>query len=714
MTGPALHPIVRLGYLVRLFCFPIGGLILYSVFHGTGRTGPLLLVLVLLYGLVWPHVAYFLAKRSRDSKAAEHLNLLLDSMFIGGWSAAMHFSLWPSVMLVTSVHLGNLSVGGIRVAGRNLLGVAVGMGAVGLITGFELNLSAPLVPTAASVLGVFIYGSVFSYHSHVQSRNIVLSRKRLAEQNLEVEEKSRLLELAKEEADAANEAKSLFLANMSHELRTPLNAIIGYSEMLVEEAEDAGETALVPDLQKIHTAGKHLLGLINEVLDLSKIEAGKMEIYREAFDVGQMVESVAATIQPLADRKGNRLRVEATDLGTMNSDVTKVRQMLFNFLSNAAKFTERGEIALIARRERSDSGDRVIFEISDTGIGITPEQLSRLFQPFTQADPSTTRKYGGTGLGLTITRHFAEMLGGEIEVRSAPGEGTTFELRLPAGPAPARRQAAPPAPAGGEGAVAVEGTVGSAVAARGERAVLVVHEDPAAAEVICGMLAREGFRPVRASSGEEAVRVAREADPELIVVDVLKPSPDGWSLLSQLKSDPDLARIPVVMVSMSEGRSLGFALGAADCLVKPVDGARLVALTERHARAADAGPVLIVDDDEPTRAMLRRMLERHDFRVVEAADGREALARLDETRPSLVILDLMMPEVDGFTFLDELRARGPEAAVPVVVLTAKELTRSDEQRLSVQVNRILEKGSYEQDEFYAEVRRAIEAPPIPG
>jgi PAS domain S-box-containing protein len=503
---------------------------------------------------------------------------------------------------------------------------------------------------------------------------------------------------AKEAAESANRAKSTFLANMSHELRTPLNAIIGYSEMLAEEARDTGQDAFVPDLEKIQKAGNHLLGLINTVLDLSKIEAGKMDLYLETFGLSGMLRDVVATIQPLVQQKGNRLLLEEEgDLGTMHADVTKVRQALFNLLSNASKFTEQGTITLAVAREAVDGAGWITFRVADTGIGMTSEQLANLFQAFTQADASTTRKYGGTGLGLVITRRFCQMMGGDVTVESAVGQGTAFTIRLPAtvGGAPAGE--ALPAPAPAERGETPESTV------------LVVDDDAASRELLESFFRKEGFAVVSAASGPEGIRLARERRPAVITLDVMMPGMDGWAVLTQLKADPVLADTPVIMVTIVDDRNLGYALGATDYLTKPVDRERLAALARKYRRPGARDRVLLVEDDASTRAMLRKTLERDGWEVAEAENGRRGLEEVARRRPALILLDLMMPEMDGFAFVSELRATEEGRRLPIVVLTAKDVTPEERKRLTGSVEVILQKGAASRETLLAEIRTLVRA-----
>ncbi|HZO30538.1 MAG TPA: GAF domain-containing protein [Chloroflexota bacterium] len=496
--------------------------------------------------------------------------------------------------------------------------------------------------------------------------------------------------------EEATRHKSAFLANMSHELRTPLNAVIGYSEMLQEELEDLGQADLVPDVERINAAGRHLLGLINDILDLSKIEAGKMELFLEPVDVAGLVRDVATTVGPLVEKNGNALEVDVTsDVGEMEADATKLRQILFNLLGNAAKFTDHGTISLTVGRE---SGDWLTFAVSDTGIGMTEEQLGRLFHAFAQADASTSRRFGGTGLGLALVHHFCEMLGGAVTVASAPGAGSTFTVRLPADPS-ATSPGSPDADAPSGDAMARGADAGPVV--------LVIDDDASSRDLLGRHLVAEGVRVVPAASGEEGLRIARELRPAVVTLDVLMPGLDGWAVLAALKGDVATSDIPVIMLTMLDDRDLGYSLGASDYLVKPIDRERLLAAVRKHARRAGVRRALVVEDDPATREMLRRTLEREGWSVDEAADGRGGLARVAAAPPDLVLLDLLMPGLDGFEFVERLRAKPEWHAIPVLVVTAKDLTAEERRRLNGRVEQVLRKGTYSRDELLARVRAAV-------
>jgi PAS domain S-box-containing protein len=480
---------------------------------------------------------------------------------------------------------------------------------------------------------------------------------------------------ARDMAERANQSKSEFLANMSHELRTPLNAIIGYAQILQEDMEDAGQEAVLPDLKRIETAGKHLLGLINDILDLSKIEAGRMEVYIEAVELARILDDLKSLASPLAAPRGNTLEfVLPPDPPIIQTDYTKLKQSLLNLISNACKFTENGAVRL----EVSLPPGQVVFRVSDSGIGMTEEQLGRLFKAFSQADASTTRKYGGTGLGLAITRQLCHLLGGEVTVESTPGVGSTFIITLPLVTETIAEQvhAALPPAAGSE-----DSTI-----------VLLVDDDPQIHHLIGTMLTREGYRVEHAAGGAEALELAHELKPAVILLDVMMPQIDGWTVLGTLKNDPELADIPVVIVSLLDERPLGLSLGAAEFLTKPVDRAQLAAVVRTYAGAAN-GRVLVVDDNPDDRDVMTRSLADGGYDVVAVASGAEALAWLEQNPPpALMLLDLMMPGIDGFAVLDRMRSDEKLRETKVLVMTAKDLTADESGFLLERGGTVIPKG----------------------
>ena len=522
----------------------------------------------------------------------------------------------------------------------------------------------------------------------------------LKERELQLGELVDRLADARDEAMQATLAKSRFLATMSHELRTPLNAVIGITEMLIEDAEDAGQSDLLEPLGRIGRAGKHLLELINDVLDLSKIEAGKLEFHYEDIDLRALVDEVLGAAQPLAARNANRLEVDCPDgIGTMRSDATRLRQIMLNLVSNACKFTEKGTVSLALARDRAVDEEWLVLSVSDTGIGMTKEQLAKLFQEFTQADSSTTRKYGGTGLGLAITDRLCRMMGGSITVESEPGRGTAFAVRLP------MRGAVPAADAAAAIVDAPDRTLSPAP--RRTNRVLVIDDDATVRDLMRRVLSREGFDVVTAADGTEGLALARELKPSVITLDVMMHDMDGWSVLQAIRGDPALADIPVVMLSILDEKQRGFALGASAYLTKPVDRARLAAALEPFKAKGLNQRALIVEDDEATREMMRRLLVGEGWVVGTAANGRDALTRLAAETPQLILLDLLMPEMDGFEFLARLRESPEYGAIPVIIITAADLTEEQRRRLQGGVEHILQKAAYGQDALLVEIRRII-------
>ena len=511
---------------------------------------------------------------------------------------------------------------------------------------------------------------------------------KVEERTREVEEKSRQLEMA-------SQHKSQFLASMSHELRTPLNAIIGLTEMMVSNAARFGTEKAAEPLRRVQRAGTHLLGLINQVLDLSKIEAGKLELSSDLVALTPLINEVIDTARSLAEQNNNRLVVESQEnLGSLTVDPMRLRQILLNLLSNACKFTKQGEVTLLARKV-INQGNWIEFAVSDTGIGMTPEQQAKIFEEFTQADSSTARQYGGTGLGLAITRKLARMMGGDVTLTSEAGKGSTFTVRLPASTE-----------------VSAEAPI-SSDRGRSTRAdcVLVIDDDATARELISDHLKAQGLSVVTAAGGVEGLKLAKELQPTAITLDVMMPDLDGWSVLAALRQNPELADIPVIMVSIVDEHRRGIALGAAGYLTKPIDRERLHRLIQRFQAPTPPTRVLMVEDDALQRERMLAWLERPQWIVREAANGREALNVLRKEKPDVILLDLMMPEMDGFEVVAALQKNADWQEIPVIVITSLDLNAKDRERLNSGVQSVLVKENFRPEDLVERIRRLVQSRP---
>jgi CheY-like chemotaxis protein len=514
---------------------------------------------------------------------------------------------------------------------------------------------------------------------------------------------------AKEQAEQANLAKSEFLANMSHELRTPMNAIIGFTRVVMRRGKEALPERQVANLEKILASANHLLSLINDILDLSKIEARRVEIQPAEFALAPVVEECLRTVEPML--KGERVTLRkqlAPDLPPLFNDEDKVRQILINLLSNAAKFTEAGTITVSMQR----CGEAVELAVADTGIGIPEEARELVFEEFRQVDNSSTRRYGGTGLGLSISRQLARLLGGELTLRSTPGVGSTFTLSMPirygregaaeaaaAAPAPPSDQIATPAPAAETAAARVP------VVAQDERLVLAIDDDPDMIMLLRENLADAGYRVVGATGGQEGLEKARQLQPSVITLDIILPDVDGWQVLHQLKADPATRDIPVVALTVVDQEHLGRRLGAAAYIVKPFERAQLVDTLERVAPCGRR--LLVVDDDPDVPDLVRQLLEGTGFAIEAAEDGLAALRALALHRPDAILLDLLMPQMDGFDVIRRLRADAERRDIPVIVLTAKVLTRKERRLLRKHALAIIEKDGLDRTALIDQLKQII-------
>ena len=560
--------------------------------------------------------------------------------------------------------------------------------------------------------GLSIFLQDFTDRKQAEEQLIELNRDldtRVKDRTAQLASAMEVAETARVKAEDANRAKSEFLANMSHELRTPLNAIIGYSEMLEEDVASIGEDDFVPDLQKIQGAGRHLLGLINSVLDLSKIEAGRMELFLEDICVQTVIDEIIGTIQPLAQKNHNQLSVSCpTNIGILHADQVKFRQSLINLLSNACKFTENGSITLLVKQvvidKQGDGSDCLEFKVIDTGIGMTDEQAKKIFQAFTQADTSTTRKYGGTGLGLAITKQFISMMGGDVSVERIKGQGTTFTLTLPktvqVSGSPDETFFAPPVRLVDRESISAIRELSSQAS---EKTILVIGDDEDVRDSIHFSLTDAGYKAVCAVNGQQGIALVDEVFPDAVVLDVMLSQQDGWSVLQDLKKTSAMAQVPVILLSKDEDSSRAYQLGATECLSKPLDSKHLMTVLGAQFPSRDCPKILIVEDDVNAREIMGRFLQHHDWTTVLAASGQQALDYLNSTVPDLIVLDLMMPGIDGFEFVQVLRQRPDWRTIPVIVVTAKTLTAKDQKRLDG-VARIYQKADFNRQDLLNEVR----------
>ena len=489
------------------------------------------------------------------------------------------------------------------------------------------------------------------------------------EVNSLIEARTEELEVARNEADEANLAKSRFFANMSHELRTPLTAIIGYGEMIAEDCEDLGYDDLLPDVKKITTSGKYLLELINSVLDLQKIEAGKMELYMTSFSIEAMLVALRDINTPLAEKNANQFLIEYENgLGTMFQDETKVSQCLTNFLSNAFKFTNEGTVTLAIEPFDENGADMIRFNVQDTGVGMTPEQLTTVFEEYQQGERSTRAETAqrGTGLGLSLTKSYAELMGGRVEAESEKGVGSTFGFIIPR-----------------EFSNEDTGkTLDPIVRNLDDQSIVVlIDDDPVMHDVVKRTLSKSGVTMVGATNGERGLEIVRESKPKLILLDVYMSGRDGWSILREVKSDPDLKDIPVVMVTQLSEERFAKSLGADGYFTKPIDRKRFVEEIARILSAASRSEqVLVIDDDENTRTLLSRILAEEGWQSIVANDGIDGLEKINELgakdeKPSLIVLDIDMPRMDGFEFLEVYSRDIPvERRSPVLIFSGKDLS----------------------------------------
>ena len=535
---------------------------------------------------------------------------------------------------------------------------------------------------------------------------MVIEKKRLEAEQLEyqtnlerkIRERTKELFFAKEKAESAAQAKSEFLANMSHELRTPLNAILGFCEILIEDATELKQEGVVSDLEKIHTSGIDLLALINDILDLSKIEVKKIDINISSFEMKNLVNSVKTTLEPYAKINRNNIQINLPKKSiVVSSDELKIRQILFNLLTNACKNSEESDINLTITRETVKKINYIAFKVQDFGVGIPKNKMKEIFEPFNQGNIIDNSKLKGTGLGLTISKTYSELLGGYIHVKSKEGLGSTFTSYILQDYYRKKGKS--------EEYKIVEIPQISPFPQKGK--ILIIDDDINFLDLIDRRLSKEGYLVFTANNGKSGLIKANKLVPDIIILDIVMPDMDGWTVYKKLKTTPLLSQIPVIIVTIGDYEKMAKDFGVVDFLTKPIKWKTLNVILSKYKIIGKSKHILVIDDDSATRIILRKMLVKDGWRVDEAENGKVALDRIKKEKPELILLDLLMPVMDGFKFLKVIKGKDSLIDIPIIVITSKDLTADDYSYLTANVDRVIQKGDYTRKEIINRIDVAV-------
>ncbi len=535
---------------------------------------------------------------------------------------------------------------------------------------------------------------------------MVIEKKRLEAEQLEyqtnleqkIRERTKELFFAKEKAESAAQAKSEFLANMSHELRTPLNAILGFCEILIEDATELKQEGVVSDLEKIHTSGIDLLALINDILDLSKIEVKKIDINISSFEMKNLVNSVKTTLEPYAKINRNNIQINLPKKSiVVSSDELKIRQILFNLLTNACKNSEESDINLTITRETVKKINYIAFKVQDFGVGIPKNKMKEIFEPFNQGNIIDNSKLKGTGLGLTISKTYSELLGGYIHVKSKEGLGSTFTSYILQDYYREKGKS--------EEYKIVEIPQISPFPQKGK--ILIIDDDINFLDLIDRRLSKEGYLVFTANNGKSGLIKANKLVPDIIILDIVMPDMDGWTVYKKLKTTPLLSQIPVIIVTIGDYEKMAKDFGVVDFLAKPIKWKTLNVILSKYKIIGKSKHILVIDDDSATRIILRKMLVKDGWRVDEAENGKVALDRIKKEKPELILLDLLMPVMDGFKFLKVIKGKDSLIDIPIIVITSKDLTADDYSYLTANVDRVIQKGDYTRKEIINRIDVAV-------